>query len=313
MRFDGQVVVITGAGRGLGRAHALEFARRGAAVVVNDVGGSVDGQGSNPAVADEVVAEIEGLGGRAVATAHSVASVDGGQHIIDTAIEAFGRVDALVNNAGIMIPGRFGDIGVEALDAIIDVHLKGAFHVTQPAFRAMRDQGYGRIVFTGSSAGVFGARELAAYGAAKAGLLGLARVVALEGAESGVLINTVLPMGRTRMGPASPVVEREVPPEHERGRLAFLESIRPELVSPLVAYLASMQCAVTGGVFSAAGRGYARVFTGLTRGWVAAEDAVEAENIGDHFAQVEDLAGYSIPDSTAAELATLMGRLADAD
>lgn len=309
LRFDAQVVVVTGAGRGLGRLYALDLARRGASVVVNDLGASVEGTGDDPSIADDVVEEILDHGGRAVASHETIASVEGGRQLVDTAIKTFGRIDALINNAGNIRQREFGEIADEDLDALLQVHLHGAFHVTQPAFRAMRDQGYGRIVFTGSSAGTFGSPGLAAYGAAKGAVLGLARVVALEGAERGIKVNTVLPTGRTRMGAASPVVYDADAPVPSPARRAFLDAMRPESVSPLVVYLASRECSVSGQVFSAAGGRYARVFTGLGRGWVATAGSHTAEAIRDHFGEIADPSDYFIPESTAAEIDAVMRQI----
>ena len=309
LRFDGQVVVVTGAGQGLGRLYALDLALRGASVVVNDVGASVDGSGADRSVADEVVEEIRGLGGHVAASYETIASDEGGRQLVDTAITTFGRIDALINNAGNMRQEEFGEIADDDLDALLQVHVHGAFHVTQPAFRAMRDQGYGRIVFTGSSAGTFGSPGLAAYGAAKGAVLGLARVVALEGAERGVKVNTVLPTGRTRMGAASPVVYDADAPVPSPARRAFLDAMRPEFVSPLVVYLASRECSVSGQVFSAVGGRYARVFTGLGRGWVAAEGRRTAEAVREHFGEIADPSDYFIPESTAAEIDAVMRQI----
>ncbi|MGI8608882.1 MAG: SDR family NAD(P)-dependent oxidoreductase [Candidatus Dormibacteria bacterium] len=309
MRFDDQVVVVTGAGRGLGRLYALDFAERGATVVVNDLGAGVDGAGSDSDVADRVVNQIRTAGGRASASYESVTSAEGGTRIIDGALGKFGRLDALVNNAGNIVPAPFGEVGDVELSALLDVHVRGAFNTTQPAFRAMRDQGYGRIVFTSSSAGAFGSPGLAAYAAAKAAILGLARVVALEGEPHGVLVNSVLPTGRTRMGGASPVVYERDAPTITPARRAFLDSMRPEFVRPLVVFLASRDCAITGHVFSAAGRRYARSFTGLTRGWVSSELEPSAEGIRDHLGEISDTSAYDVPDSVATEINGVMTRL----
>ena len=185
LRYDGRVAIITGAGGGLGRSHALELARRGASVLVNDLGGSVDGHGASASAASRVVDEILALGGKAVANHDSVASAEGGEAIVSAAVKAFGRVDIVVNNAGILRDKAFHQMDSAAVDAVIDVHLKGAMFVTQPAFRLMRAQGYGRIVNTTSASGLFGNFGQANYGAAKAGLAGLTRVLSLEGASRG--------------------------------------------------------------------------------------------------------------------------------
>jgi NAD(P)-dependent dehydrogenase (short-subunit alcohol dehydrogenase family) len=310
LRFDHQVVIVTGAGRGLGRLYALDFAERGAAVVVNDVGASVDGTGSDPSVADGVVAEIQGRGGRAAASHETIGTVDGARRVVEMALDLFGRLDVVVNNAGNIRQGLFGEISSTDLDAILQVHIHGAFNITQPAFLVMRDQGYGRIVFTGSSAGAFGSPGLGAYAAGKGGILGLARVVALEGASDGVLANTVLPTGRTRMAGASPVVYDKEAPVLSPARRAFLDSIKPQFVSPLVTYLSSPECAVTGQVFSAVGKRYARVFMGLARGWVAGGAQPTAEDVRDHFGEINDPTGFLIPESTAAEVTAAMEQLA---
>jgi len=184
--FDGKVAIITGAGGGLGKQHALLLASRGALVVVNDLGGAVDGTGADVGAAQLVVDEINGAGGEAVADANSVATAEGGAAIVQTAIDAFGRVDIVVNNAGILRDKSFNNMSSELIDPVIDVHLRGAFHVTQPAWQHMREQGYGRIVSTSSASGIFGNFGQTNYGAAKMGLVGLTRVLAVEGAKYGI-------------------------------------------------------------------------------------------------------------------------------
>ena len=183
MRFDGRVAIITGAGGGLGRSHALELARRGAHILVNDLGGALDGSGSSTPAAQRVVDEITELGGKAAANDDTVATAEGGEAIVQAALDAFGRVDVLVNNAGILRDKAFHKMDHTMIDPVIDVHLKGAFYVSQPAFRLMREQGYGRIINTSSASGLFGNFGQANYGAAKAGLAGLTRVLAIEGAK----------------------------------------------------------------------------------------------------------------------------------
>jgi NAD(P)-dependent dehydrogenase (short-subunit alcohol dehydrogenase family) len=182
LRFDGRVAIITGAGGGLGRCHALELARRGARILVNDLGGAMDGSGSSVSAAQRVVDEITALGGIAAPNHDSVATSEGGQAIVQAALHAFGRVDVLINNAGILRDKAFHKMDHTMIDAVIDVHLKGALFVSQPAFTLMREQGYGRIVNTSSASGLFGNFGQANYGAAKAGLAGLTRVLAIEGA-----------------------------------------------------------------------------------------------------------------------------------
>jgi NAD(P)-dependent dehydrogenase (short-subunit alcohol dehydrogenase family) len=261
LRFEGRVAIITGAGGGLGRSHALELARRGAQVLVNDLGGALDGSGSSASAADRVVAEITALGGVAAPNHDSVATAEGGQAIVQAALQAFGRVDILVNNAGILRDKAFHKMDNTMMDAVIDVHLKGALYTTQPAFRLMRAQGYGRIVNTSSASGLFGNFGQANYGAAKAGLAGLTRVLALEGAGHGIKVNAIAPIASTRMT------------EDILGDLAV--KVSPDSVSPLVAYLAHEECSVNGHVYSVAGGRIARIFVAETHGVVLMENTAE--------------------------------------
>jgi NAD(P)-dependent dehydrogenase (short-subunit alcohol dehydrogenase family) len=261
LRFDGRVAIITGAGGGLGRSHALELARRGAHVLVNDLGGAVDGSGSSQTAADRVVDEITALGGMAAANHDSVATAEGGQAIVQAAIDAFGRVDIVVNNAGILRDKAFHNMDDAMIQSVIDVHLKGAFYVSQPAYRLMREQGYGRIVNTSSASGVFGNFGQANYSAAKAGLAGLTRVLALEGAGHGIKVNAIAPIAATRM--TADIL----------GDLAA--KVSPASVSPMVAYLAHEECAVSGHVYSVAGGRIARIFVAETQGVVLGENTSE--------------------------------------
>ena len=233
IRFDDQVAVVTGAGGGLGRAYALDLARRGAKVVVNDLGGARDGSGHSTNLADKVVNEITAAGGTAVANYDSVASLEGGQNIVQTALDNFGRIDILINNAGILRDKSFAKMTTDMWQAVLDVHLQGAFNVTQPAFKAMREQGYGRIVMTTSAAGLFGNFGQTNYSAAKLGIVGLMNTLKLEGEKYNIKVNTVAPLATTRL------TEDVLPPD-------FAERLDPELVSPLVLYLCSGQCADTG-------------------------------------------------------------------
>ena len=262
LRFDGRVAIITGAGGGLGRSHALEFARRGAQVLVNDLGGSLDGSGSSKSAAQQVVDEITAFGGVAAPNHDSVASSEGGRAIVQGALDAFGRVDVLVNNAGILRDKAFHKMDGASIDAVIDVHLKGAFYVSQAAFALMREQGYGRIVNTTSGSGLFGNFGQANYGAAKAGLAGLTRVLAIEGASRGIKTNAIAPIAATRMT------------ENVLGDLGV--KVTPDSVSPLVALLAHEQCPVNGHVYSVAGGRIARIFVAETHGVVLEENTAEA-------------------------------------
>jgi NAD(P)-dependent dehydrogenase (short-subunit alcohol dehydrogenase family) len=259
--FSEQVVIVTGAGRGLGRLYALELARRGASVVVNDLGSSMDGHGTDTRVADDVVGEIRASGGTAVASYHSVEQPDGGAGIVELALDEFGHLDAVVSNAGIFQTAPFEDLTVDDWHRMLRVHLDGAFNLSQPAYRTMKRSGYGRFVFITSSAGLFGQPNSAHYAAAKAGTLGLANVIAIEGAEHGILANCVLPFGYSRMVSETIGERDDVEPDP-----GFLHAIDPELVVPIVVYLASNACEVTHHNFSACARRFARVFVGLGDG-----------------------------------------------
>jgi NAD(P)-dependent dehydrogenase (short-subunit alcohol dehydrogenase family) len=303
--FSGQVVIVTGAGRGLGRLYALDLARRGAAVVVNDLGGSMSGTGADPSVADQVVAEIEQAGGVAVASYYSVASPTGGQAIVDAAVDRFGRLDAVVSNAGIFQTLPFDELSADDWRRMLNVHLDGGFFVSQPAFRVMKAQRYGRFVFASSSAGVFGQPLTAHYAAAKAGLLGLSNVIAIEGAEHGILANTVLPFGYSRM-----VYETVPDSEQLRAASAFLQAIEPELVVPMVVFLASRACDLTHQIYSAGAGRYARVFAGLAEGWLAERGpSPSADDVAAHLAQVSATESFTIPASIFDEVLGICGRL----
>ncbi|HEY5676405.1 MAG TPA: SDR family NAD(P)-dependent oxidoreductase, partial [Myxococcales bacterium] len=199
VRFDGRVAVITGAGNGLGKDYALELARRGAKVVVNDLGGSGAGEGASHKAADLVVEQIRDSGGEAIANYDSVASREGGGAIIQAALDAFGKVDICISNAGFLRNARFEDLDDERIDAILNVHLKGAFYVAQPAYRAMRQKGYGRFLFTGSASAMYGHAWQANYAAAKGGLMGLSHVVAIEGSAYGITSNLIMPTAQSRL------------------------------------------------------------------------------------------------------------------
>lgn len=316
IRYDGRVAVITGAGNGLGRAYALELARRGARVVVNDLGGSGSGTGASQSAADQVVGEIRSHGGEAVASHDSVATRQGGEQIVAAALDTWGKVDICISNAGILRNNRFEDLTDDQIDAVIDVHLKGAFYVGQPAYRAMRRQGYGRFLFTASASGLFGHAWQANYAAAKAGMVGLSNVVALEGSAYGIQSNVILPTsGDTRLAQemndgfleipafAQTIATTEWMPA-DRGGIGFN--------TPLALYLVSEQCTATHGIYSSSSGRYARVGIAAAPGWVSSAGPQEPtiEDIAAHFAQISDLAGFTEPQSVYEEIteATRTGR-----
>jgi NAD(P)-dependent dehydrogenase (short-subunit alcohol dehydrogenase family) len=303
--FTGQVAIVTGAGRGLGRLYALDLARRGASVVVNDTGTAMDGTGTDRGVADQVVEEIERAGGVAVASHDSVDSPEGGDAIVRTATDRFGRLDAVVSNAGIFQTLPFEDLSRDDWRRMHQVHLDGGFHLSQPAFRAMKSQSYGRFVFIASSAALFGQPLAAHYAAAKAGLLGLANVIAIEGAEHGILANTVLPFGYSRM-----VTETIGDADQLPEVAAFLTAIEPELVVPIVVYLASRACELTHHNFSACAGRFARVFVGLGEGWLAeAGSRPTAEDVAAHLDEISATEPYAVPMSIFDEVAGMATRL----
>jgi len=302
--FSGQVAVVTGAGRGLGRLYAIELARRGAAVVVNDLGGSMHGQGADPSVADRVVEEIKRAGGAAIVSHHSVDSPEGGEAIVRAATEAFGRLDVVLSNAGIFSSVAFDEITQDDWLRMLGVHLSGGFYLSQPAFRVMKAQGYGRFVFMASSAGFFGQPLEAHYAAAKSGLLGLTNVIAIEGEPYGIRANTVLPFGFSRM------VTETVPDPEYLENSQFLNSIKPELVVPLVVFLASKACGVTHHNYSACSGRFARVFVGLSDGWIAgAGTSPTADDIAAHIDEVSATTPFIVPTSIFDEVLGICERL----
>jgi len=238
IRFDDRVAIVTGAGAGLGRVYALELAKRGARVVVNDLGGAQDGTGSGTTASDSVVAEIKDLGGEAVSSYDSVATPEGGKNIVDTAIKTFGRVDILINNAGILRDKSLLKMEPELWKAVLEVHLNGTYNVTRPALANMRENAYGRIVFTTSAAGLYGNFGQTNYSAAKMGVIGFMNSAKLEAMKYNIKINTVAPVAATRMTENIMSSER-------------LEMAKPEFVAPLVLYLCSEHLEDTGMIFNA--------------------------------------------------------------
>lgn len=273
LRFDERVAVITGAGRGLGREYALLLASKGAKVVVNDPGGSLSGDGADTAPAQQVVDEITTAGGEAIAVTDSVATAEGGQAIIDKAVERFGRIDILIHNAGTVRRGSLKELTYNDFEAVLDVHLRGAFHVVRPAFPLMCDSGYGRVVLTSSIGGLYGNHEVANYAAAKAGILGLCNVVALEGAADGVLCNAIIPGAVTRM--AEGLDTSAYPP------------MGPDLVAPAVGWLAHETCSVTGEYFVAIAGRLARAAVVESPG--VYQPSWSMEQVGEQMTRIRDL------------------------
>jgi NAD(P)-dependent dehydrogenase (short-subunit alcohol dehydrogenase family) len=240
--FKGRVAIVTGAGGGLGRNHAIELAKRGAKVVINDLGGSKTGVGLSPSAADSVVVDIRALGGEAVPNYDNVATQEGGENIVKTAIDAFGKVDILINNAGILLDSTFAKMDEKKWDIVVAVHLKGTFCVTKPAFLHMMKQGYGRIILTTSGSGLFGNFGQTNYASAKMGVVGLANVLKLEGAKYNIKTNVIVPIAGTRL------TEDVVPPE-------IFKRMKVDFVTPAVLYMCSEQCQDSGLVINA-GLGY---------------------------------------------------------
>ena len=289
IRFDGRVALITGAGGGLGRTYALEIAKRGGKVVVNDLGGKTDGSGGGHSMADTVVKEITEAGGEAIPNYDSVSTPEGGEAMVKAAIDRFGKVDIVINNAGILRDKTFAKLAPEDLEIVLDVHLKGAFFVTQPAFRNMKENGYGRILFTASGAGVFGNFGQTNYGAAKMGLVGLSNVLAQEGLKSNIKCNVITPIARTRLT------------EQLLGPMA--DKLSPECVTPLSIYLVSEQSNITHEIFDVGGGRYARIFIGMTPGWAKGPGIpASVEEIAANIETIRNPEGYVIPDSIAGEM-----------
>lgn len=297
LRFDGRVAIVTGAGNGLGRAHALELARRGAAVVVNDLGGDVTGIGGGAGPAHAVAAEIRDLGGRAEANTDSVIPPKGGQAIVRTALEAFGRLDVLVNNAGVLDTADFLACTDEHIDRTLGTHVRGAFSVTRPALAHMLEAGYGRIVNTSSGA-VLGAGVGLAYQAGKSAMIAFTRALAVIGRGRGVIANAVLPTAYTRMTDTIP---------DEAFRSFMEQRFRPDRVAPAVAMLAHESVAVSGECFLAGGGRMARLFLGVTDGVIT--DEPDAEFFAESLEQVMQTDGFGVPADRMAEFASYLPRL----
>jgi NAD(P)-dependent dehydrogenase (short-subunit alcohol dehydrogenase family) len=274
LRFDDRVAVVTGAGRGLGRAYALLLASHGAKVVVNDPGGSLTGDGVDVGPAEEVVRGITRAGGHAIACTESVATPAGAKTIIQAALDQYGRIDILIHNAGNIRRGSLKEMSYEDFDAVLDVHLRGAFHVVRAAFPHMCEAGYGRVVLTSSIGGLYGNQGVANYAAAKAGLIGLSNVVALEGAAEGVKCNVIVPAAMTRMA--------------EGRNTSAYPPMGPELVAPVAGWLAHECCSITGEILIAIAGRVARVVVAESPGVYRPSWSIE--QVGQHLEAIRDMA-----------------------
>jgi NAD(P)-dependent dehydrogenase (short-subunit alcohol dehydrogenase family) len=297
VRFDGRVAVVTGAGGGLGRAHALLLASRGAKVVVNDLGGAVDGTGASASLADKVVEEIRSAGGEAVANHDGVDTWEGGQSIVETAVKTFGKVDILINNAGILRDKSFMKMEEEDFDKVMAVHVKGSFNVTKAAFPVMRENSYGRIVMTTSGTGLYGNFGQANYGTAKLGLVGMMNTLKIEGARYNILCNTIAPIAGTRM------TATVMPPD-------LIEKLKPDYVAPIVVYLCSEECTDSGVIFVAGAGYFSRAAVvegpGIT---LDATKGITIEDVRDRLEDIKTLEGAQdfpqLNDETARILSAL--------
>jgi NAD(P)-dependent dehydrogenase (short-subunit alcohol dehydrogenase family) len=288
IRFDGRVAIVTGAGGGLGRCYALELARRGAKVVVNDLGGAVDGTSASATMAEAVAKEIIAAGGVAVANHDSVTNRAAMQRMVDDAVSRFGSVDIIVNNAGILRDRTFAKLELDDFQKVVDVHLMGSVVLTKAAFPVMREKGYGRIVLTTSSSGLYGNFGQTNYAAAKLGVVGFMNTLKLEGAKYGIKVNCVAPTAATRM------TESLWPPE-------VLDAVAPEKVVPAVVYLCSENCP-TGHVIEAGGSYFARVAIVEAQGVILGPQA-SAEDVAARYDEIADLSGARTFDS-GLEVAT---------
>lgn len=304
-RFDGRVAVVTGAGRGLGRAHALLLAQRGAKVVVNDLGGTKEGEGADAGPATDVVGEITAAGGIAVADTNNVGSEDGCHALVKTAVSEFGRIDIVVNNAGISRFATFPEADAENLERTLDVHLRGTWHTTRAAWPYMVEQGYGRVITT-TSTGMFGLADNLAYATAKGALIGFTRSLAVEAAAHGIRVNCVAPNAITRPSTSAAKPNITTTPMDE----ARLRVMQTSLVSPMVAYLAHEDCQVNGEILVAGAHRFARWFLAVTPGYRStAEGDPTVEEIADHWEQINDQAGYYVPATLQDWVAKFMAHL----
>ena len=282
--FEGRVAIVTGAGAGIGKAHALELAKRGAKVVVNDLGGARDGSGSSAAAADQVVEEIKAAGGEAVANYDSVSTMAGGENIVKTAVDSYGKVDILINNAGILRDKSMLKMSEAEWDAVLDVHLKAAFCVTQPAVKVMRENEYGRIVLTSSMSGLYGNFGQINYGSAKMGLVGFMNTLKLETAKYNIKVNTVAPNAISRM------TEDVFPP-------AMAEKMRPQFNTPVALYLCAEEMQESGNIIVMGAGWYGRTALVVSPGACIgdAKRDIAVEEIRDNWDKITDLSKAEVP------------------
>ncbi len=293
-----RVAIVTGGGRGLGEGYAHELARRGAQVVVHDNGSDPAGDGFDSAPAEFVADAIVGAGGRAVSCTSDANTESGGAQAVDLALREFGKLDIIVANAGNIASAPFSEYSTAAFESALRNHLKAAFHVVRPGFTAMKNAGYGRLVFVSSAAGVFGQPGLLGYATAKTGMLGMMNVAAIEGAEFGITANAIMPMASTRMAAALFGEAVETPEARE-----FLDSMRVDQVAPVVAYLASERCTRTHTVLSAFQGRVARLQIGVTRGWFSPDRAFTAEDVEAHLSEIDDTTDLLVPTIIFDEIA----------
>ena len=293
IRFENRVAIVPGAGNGLGRSHALLLASRGASVVVNDPGGARDGKGGDHAAADKVVAEIKAAGGKAVANYDSVAERDNAANIVKTAVDAFGTVDIVVNNAGIFLDKSFHNMTLDDFEFVLKVHLLGSAYVSHAAFPIMRAKSYGRIVMTSSNSGIYGNFGQTNYAAAKLGVVGLMNALRLEGQKYNVFVNSIAPVAGTRM------TEDLMPPE-------IVKKLDPDLVSPMVAYMCSEQCQHTGAIFTA-GAGYFSTIEYREGAGVRLPGSPTVDDVAANIDRIVDMSSMTRFRTSSEEVAAVLG------
>jgi NAD(P)-dependent dehydrogenase (short-subunit alcohol dehydrogenase family) len=304
LRFDGRVAIVTGAGRNLGRAHARLLAQLGAKVVVNDHGGTKEGEGSDSGPANDVAAEITAAGGTALADTSDVGREEGCQALVAAAVREFGRIDIVVNNAGISRYATFPEADAENLDRTLDVHVRGTWHTTRAAWPHMVAQGYGRVITT-TSTGMFGLSGNLAYATAKGALIGFTRSLSYGSAAQGILVNCIAPNAVTRPSTDLSKPNITTAPQDE----ARKQAMRADLVAPMVAYLAHEDCKANGEILVAGAGRFARWFLGVTPGYRSDSETPTAAEIAAHWDEINDQDGYYVPDSLFDWSAKFLGHL----